>query len=68
MHVAGGDKVAVLTGKRTTVVDLARGKVLGRTKAEAAAVATTGHVLVPRRANAARMVVADGPLRWYEPK
>lgn len=68
VHVNGGDMVAILTGRRTTVVDLAGPKVLGQTRAEAAAVATNGHVLVPRRANAARMVVADGPLRWHAPK
>lgn len=68
IYVAEGSMVAVLTGRRTTVVDFTTERVLGKTKAEAIAVAKTGHVLVPRRSNGAVARLPLGPLRWYAPK
>ncbi|MEM6993947.1 MAG: hypothetical protein AAF721_25770 [Myxococcota bacterium] len=67
-YVAQGSLVAVRTGRRTTVYDFGRDEVLGTTKAEAIAVARSGHVLVAKRSNAAVRALPVGPLRWYEPK
>ncbi|MBL4683776.1 MAG: hypothetical protein JKY37_04240 [Nannocystaceae bacterium] len=68
IYVTQGTVAAVLTGRRTTVFDLATSEVLGRTKAEAMAVATSGHVLVAKRSNGAVRKLPVGPLRWYPPK
>lgn len=68
IYVSRGTVAAVLTGRRTTVFDLATSKVLGSTKAEAMAVTASGHVLVAKRSNGAVRKLPVGPLRWHAPK